>query len=97
MFVDQCKHPTEMYSGLSGVALRSLNVQFLFGFTEEPTHKPAAVIPTSVPVAEPEQQENVYEEPPEHNGREQSPYKDEGTIFLDKGQCARALYDYQAG
>ncbi len=61
------------------------------------------------PVAtQPPQEQNYYEEPPQNDvyeeppepaqpQKEASPFQDEGTIFLNKGQCARALYDYQAG
>lgn len=63
---------------------------------EDTTHTPQAVITT--PAAAPTVEDNYYEEPPAAaDQREQSPYQDEGTIFLNKGQCARALYDYQAG
>ena len=66
---------------------------------DDTAHKPQAVI--AAPAAAPEEEENYYEEPPADNHvadqREQSPYQDEGTIYLNKGQCARALYDYQAG
>ena len=66
---------------------------------DDAAHQPQAVVAT--PAAEPATEENYYEEPPAdsptEDQREKSPFKDEGTIFLNKGQCARALYDYQAG
>ena len=67
--------------------------------TDDAAHQPQAVVAT--PAAEPATEENYYEEPPADSPvadqREKSPFQDEGTIFLNKGQCARALYDYQAG
>ena len=68
--------------------------------SDNTAYKPQAVVAT--PAAAPTEEENYYEEPPAVDSqatdqREQSPYQDEGTIYLNKGQCARALYDYQAG